>query len=252
MTVLYPEWTNRVGPMIAAGALVGLIGCVTIVDRYFSPWNTDVGYAPDQPVPYSHKLHAGTLGIDCRYCHQKVESGPHATIPSSETCISCHDRARIKGNSKRLAPVRDNFYDGKPLEWVRVHMLPEYAYFDHSVHLNAGVGCASCHGRIDRMEVVRQAKPLSMGWCISCHRAPERHLRPRDKVTDMTYLHADAYEDPEFSADVEALRNAGKDVASMQREALATGMELKQQRGLNTTDRQQPQYPPTHCSACHR
>jgi hypothetical protein len=137
-------------------------------------------------VPYSHALHAGELGIDCRYCHNTVEQAAHAAIPPTQTCMNCH--TNIYPESPLLLPVRESYATGLPMRWVRVHDLPDYVYFNHSAHVNRGVGCAECHGRVDKMEVVYQAEPLSMGWCLDCHRNPETRLRPADKITDMAWV----------------------------------------------------------------
>lgn len=188
---------------------------VGAINYYFSPEFTDVGYAPEQPVPFSHKIHAGDLGMDCRYCHNTVEAAAHAAVPPAGTCMNCH--GVIDAELDILAPVRDSYNEDKPIEWVRVHMLPDYAYFNHDVHLAAGVGCTSCHGRIDQMEVVAQDQPLSMSWCLDCHRNPTPHLRPLNEITNMAYDPAEAgyvaSEDP---------------------------------------DRQRELHPPEHCSGCHR
>jgi hypothetical protein len=182
---IFPRSLNRL-PVIAAVALALLGGGVTfVIWYYFSPQNTQVGYAPKQPVPYSHRLHAGELGMDCRYCHANVERSAVAMVPPTQTCMNCHSLVRT--DSARLALVRESWETGKPIEWVRIHKLPEHAYFDHSVHVSAGVGCSSCHGRIDQMDVVRQVAPLSMGWCLDCHRDPTPHLRPKDQVTNMEW-----------------------------------------------------------------
>lgn len=180
---IFPRSLNYLPLIIALVAMLGGAGLTFAIWYYGSPWNTWVGYAPVQPVPYSHKLHAGELGIDCRYCHANIERSQEAMIPPTQTCMGCH--AVIKTDSIRLQPVRDSWSSGKPVEWTRVHKLPEHAYFDHSVHLAVGVGCASCHGRIDQMEVVRQDQPLSMSWCLDCHRDPGKHLRPKDQITNM-------------------------------------------------------------------
>jgi len=192
-----------------------LIGVVAAISYWWSPSFTDVGYQPEQPVPFSHKLHAGDLGLDCRYCHNTVEIGASAAVPPTQTCMNCH--GFVATESKDLEPVRQSWESGTPIEWTRVHMLPDYSYFDHSIHVSVGVGCASCHGRIDHMDVVYQAEPLSMGWCLDCHRDPEPHLRPLDEVTNMAYDPAVAGYDP--STDPERTR------------------ELS---------------PPLHCSGCHR
>ena len=161
---------------------------VGLVWYFGSPKFTDVGYRPKQPVPFSHRLHAGELGMDCRYCHATVEFSHEANIPPTQTCMNCH--TMVLPESEKLQPVRDSFKTGTPIEWIRVHKLPEYAYFNHSVHLRAGVGCASCHGNVAEMDVVEQKEPLSMGWCLQCHRDPTNHLRDlnQTKVTDMAWL----------------------------------------------------------------
>jgi Cytochrome c7 and related cytochrome c len=212
LTVIFPKWTNRLPLLLGLGAVVLGLSVVFVVWFWFSPRHTDVGYQPIQPVPYSHKLHAGMLGMDCRYCHRMVETGPHATVPDTETCMGCH--AQVKNDSPLLQPVRDAFASGNPVPWVKVHMLPDFAYFNHAVHVHAGVGCATCHGRIDQMETVHQVEPLSMGWCLECHRDPAKNLRPLDKITDMAFQ-----PDP------------------------AEGAKFLVERNL---------HPPTHCSGCHR
>ncbi len=168
-----------------AGPLVGALA-VGGVWYYGSPSYTDAGYAPVQPVPYSHALHAGELAIDCRYCHVSVETSPVANIPPTQTCMNCHKL--VARDSELLAPIRESAATGRPMRWVRVHSLPGYAYFNHSAHVRAGVGCASCHGSIHEMEVVTQVEPLSMSWCLDCHRNPAPHLRPQAEVTNMTWL----------------------------------------------------------------
>jgi hypothetical protein len=139
-----------------------------------------------QPVPYSHALHAGKLGIDCRYCHTTVEKANFASIPPTETCMNCH--TNIRSQSDKLEPIRNSWATGKPMEWIKIHDLAQYVYFSHQAHVSHGVGCIECHGRIDQMEQVYQAKPLSMGWCLDCHRDPGSHLRPKGtSVTDMNW-----------------------------------------------------------------
>ena len=202
---------------MAGGFLTGAIGTVGFVWYYFSPKYTDVGYRPIQPVDYSHKLHAGELGIDCRYCHTNVERSAYAGVPPTQTCMNCH--TLIKPDSEKLLPVRESWATGKPIEWERVHKVGEYAYFNHSVHVNSGVGCESCHGNIAQMDVVMQSQPLSMGWCLDCHRNPDPHLRPIEEVTTMGW-HPPIDQDPE-----------------------AFAKEFKAAHKIN---------PPEDCSACHR
>ncbi len=150
---------------------------------YFGMHNrvTDVGYRPQQPVPFSHKLHVGELGIKCLYCHAGVERSAHSPIPTVSTCMGCH--LVIKAESPRLALVREAYETGKPLEWRRVHKLPDYVHFNHARHIRAGIDCASCHGPVERMGVVSQVSPLSMGWCLDCHRNPERHIIPAREIS---------------------------------------------------------------------
>lgn len=185
MGQIFSKKANEIPSRILLGAIIILTATVAGVWYYFSPEYTDVGYAPEQPVPYSHKLHAGELGLDCRYCHTSVDVSKHAVVPPTQTCMNCH--SQIKTESEKLAKVRESWQTGEPIEWVRVHNLPDYAYFNHAIHVNMGVGCETCHGRIDRMEVVAQQEPLSMSWCLDCHRSPEKYVRPLDKVTTMGY-----------------------------------------------------------------
>ena len=210
---IFPRTLNYLPLVGALGAAVAGGTVVFIFWYFFSPKNLQVGYEPEQPVPYSHALHAGDLGIDCRYCHASVEASQEAMVPPTQTCMGCH--AIVKPDSPLLAPVRASWESGEPIEWVRVHKLPEHVYFDHSVHLAAGVGCVSCHGRIDEMEVVGVREPISMGWCLECHRNPEPNLRPRHLITDMDWEPGDP-EDELLIADVSTLS------------------------------------PPEHCSGCHR
>jgi len=183
---IFPRWLNYL-PLVAglsapvAGALV-----VGGIWYYGSPEYTDVGYRPVQPVPYSHALHVGELGIDCRYCHASVERSAVANVPPTQVCMNCHHV--VKRDSPLLAAVRESLASGKPLRWVRVHNLPDYAFFNHAAHVRAGVGCVSCHGRVDQMEVVTQAEPLSMSWCLDCHRNPAPRLRPPEEVTNMEWF----------------------------------------------------------------
>jgi hypothetical protein len=213
----FPKWANKALPI---GVLFGLGPLGTALVAGITYYGTDkhlsVGYAPQQPVPFSHKLHAGDMGMDCRYCHTSVEKAAFAAVPPTQTCMNCH--AAIRTTSPKLEKVRESWANDMPVEWVKVHNLPDFAYFDHSAHLNAGVGCESCHGRIDQMPVVEQKKPLTMGWCLDCHREPGPHLRDPKDVTKMGML--------------EASEKSGQ---PMPRPA----------------DARVP-VPPQHCSGCHR
>jgi hypothetical protein len=152
---------------------------------YFTPANLQVGYTPKQPVDYSHRLHAGELGLDCRYCHAQIERSYEAMVPPTQTCMGCH--ALVRTESEKLAVVRDSWETGESIGWVRVNQVPDHVFFDHSIHLAGGVGCVSCHGRIDQMEVVGIVEPLAMQWCLECHRNPESKIRPKGEVTNMAW-----------------------------------------------------------------
>jgi len=183
MSAIFPKWSNWLPLALGVGAaLAG--GAVTAgVTYYFTPKYTRVGYEPVQPVPFSHKVHAGQLGIDCRYCHSGVEKSWVANIPAASTCMNCH--STILKDDPRLAIVRESAATDKTIPWVQVHITPDYVYFNHSVHVTRGISCVECHGRIDQMDEVYHAKPLSMSFCLDCHRDPAAHIRPTDKVTDL-------------------------------------------------------------------
>ncbi len=215
--LIFPPWVDQAVVGVVAFALMAG-GYVTFLVAFgASPKTTDVGYAPEQPIPYSHALHVGELGMDCRYCHTSVESTRQANIPPTATCMNCH--AKVRTDSELLAPLRESARTAMPVEWVRVHDLPDYAYFDHSAHVTRGVGCEECHGRIDTMEVVRQVEPLSMAWCLDCHRHPEGRVRPASEVTVM------GWEPPGGQSRLEF------------------GRQLVKDNHIN---------PPTDCSTCHR
>ena len=214
---IFPRWANKT-KHIAGVALAGAPIYLTAFVWYgFSPKTTDVGYMPNQPVPYSHALHAGELGIDCRYCHNTVDKTGMAAIPATDTCMNCHKMLHTK--SPNLLLVRESAATNKSIEWLKVHDLPDYVYFNHSAHVTRGVGCVSCHGRVDQMEVVYQKETLSMGWCLDCHRAPDQHLRPPETATQMEWK-------PPHNEDPAAF-----------------GAKFRTANHIN---------PPTACSTCHR
>ncbi len=198
MPQVFPKWTNKVPLYIVGGLMVFGLVVPAFIWYYFSPEYTDVGYMPEQPVPFSHKLHAGELELDCRYCHAQVENAAVASVPPTQVCMNCHQL--VARDSEKLAVIRDSLSTGQPVEWIRIHNVPDYAYFDHSVHVAAGVGCSSCHGDIRSMEVVSLQEPLSMAWCLECHREPEQHLRPMDQLTNTTWK--PAKDQIEFAAQV--------------------------------------------------
>lgn len=181
----FPEWTETFKKWVLLLAMGAPLYIVALWFYGLTPEALRIGYMPEQPVPYSHATHVGKLGLDCRYCHNTVERSGHAAIPPAETCMNCH--AKIRADSAKLLPIREAYATNKPVKWIKVHDLPDYVFFNHSAHVNRGVGCESCHGRIDQMEVVRQDKALTMAWCLECHREPEKNLRPLDQITTMGF-----------------------------------------------------------------
>lgn len=185
MPSIFPKWANQLGPKLLIGG--GLIGTLVTagVWYYFTPKYTRVGYQPIQPVPFSHKVHSSQLGIDCRYCHNGVEKSWFSNIPAASTCMNCH--SLILKDDPRLQLVRDSYQSGTPIPWVQIHKVPDYVYFNHSVHVNRGISCVSCHGQINEMEEVYHAKSLSMSFCLDCHRNPEDNIRPLQFVTQLDW-----------------------------------------------------------------
>ncbi|OLE50808.1 MAG: cytochrome C [Acidobacteria bacterium 13_1_20CM_3_53_8] len=196
---VFPRFANKLARVIVFGFVFFLVGIVLVSYLIMrSPLNTGVGVGHRQPVPFSHERHVRSLEIDCRYCHSSVETSSFAGMPPTETCMQCHSQVGI--NQTILQPVRLSYETGQPLEWMRVSRLPDYVHFNHSIHLNKGVGCVTCHGRIDEMvpleetfpldnqiPVIWQAEPFSMQWCLNCHRNPERFVMPREQVFNMKW-----------------------------------------------------------------
>jgi menaquinone reductase, multiheme cytochrome c subunit len=211
----FPPWVNRAKPYAGALLLVVPVYLVFLLYAAGSPQTTDVGYSPRQPVAYSHQVHAGQMGLDCRYCHTTVEGAAFAAVPPTSVCMNCH--ATIGSELETIKPLQLSMKTGKPVPWIRVHDLPDYVYFDHHAHVGRCVGCVSCHGRIDRMEQVYQVKTLSMGWCLACHRDPAPQLRPAEFVANMNWLPNE--------------------------DARALGQRLMKEKNIS---------PSTDCSTCHR
>ena len=218
MAQVFKRSTNTISKVSIFGALFALAGLAwgsAMVQR--SPYMTDAGVAREQPVQFSHKHHVAELGIDCRYCHTSVEETGSAGIPPTKTCMNCH--SQIWADSPMLEPVRASFRSDESIRWTRVHDLPDFVYFDHGIHVDKGIGCASCLGRVDEMNLMWQMSSLQMEWCLDCHRHPERHVRPREEVFNM------AWQPP---ADQEE-----------------RGRELLARYGVKTAHL-------TNCSTCHR
>src|SRR6476619_3574159 len=219
----------KVGIVSVISLVASTIAVAYIADR--GPWSTSVALAPVQPVEFSHKHHVKDDGIDCRYCHTSVETSGFAGLPPTETCMNCH--SQIWTNAALLEPVRESFRSGKSLVWNRVNDLPDFVYFDHSIHINKGVGCNTCHGPVDRMPLIYNQASLQMEWCLECHRAPEKNLRPRDQVFNMRY------EQPTSGKPVEFDGKEYTDQLSLGK-ALVSKYHLRSVMDI------------TSCSTCHR
>lgn len=230
MSTLFPRWTNSLPTMLAGGAVSTLAMAVGGFWYYATPKFWSVGYMPSQPGGgFNHQIHVGQLGMDCRYCHTHVEESSEANIPSVSTCYGCHKSTGLAAFNSSPAHkaktefIREAWAADEPIDWRRVHKVPDYVRnFPHSVHIAAGVSCYSCHGNIGRMPVVWQAESLSMSWCLDCHRNPEPHLVPKDKVTDLFWVEKQRMNDPAA--------------------ALSAGKKFYEERKLAA---------PENCGACH-
>jgi hypothetical protein len=230
MAQLFPKSLNvvlRVGLLLLP--ILGAGGGVTAAAFYRSDYTTGAREITEQPVPFSHMHHVSELGIDCRYCHTSFDQSASAGFPPTKTCMNCHQQ--IWQSADLLSPVRDSFSKGVPIAWTKVHNVPHYTYFNHSIHVAKGVGCVSCHGQIDKQPLVMQSKTLLMEWCLDCHRYPEKHLRPVEEVTNMRFTAA-GYTDPE----------TGKTYTGQ----LELGRDLKQKHLVREAQVL------TNCSICHR
>jgi hypothetical protein len=186
MSQIFHRSTNTIARVSIFGAafiVAGLLGLVDAINR--SPWVTQARIAREQPIQFSHERHVAGNGLDCRYCHTSVEESSFAGIPPTKTCMTCH--SQIFSTSPYLEPVRLSFRSDRPIERTRVHDLPDFVYFNHSIHVNKGVGCTTCHGQVDRMPLMWQEHSLQMEWCLDCHRNPERYVRPREAVFRVDY-----------------------------------------------------------------
>jgi hypothetical protein len=195
MSQLFHRYSNIYSRLsiLALLVVVGTLGGVIALLNW-SGYNTGQSVVVQQPIQFSHAHHVGGMGIDCRYCHTSVEDSAFANIPPTKTCMNCH--SQIWTNAPILEPVRASFRDNTPLQWTRVHDLPDFVYFNHSIHVKQGVGCATCHGPVDRMPLMYQEATLMMSWCLDCHRNPAKYVRPRDQVYNMAW--APPADDPEL------------------------------------------------------
>lgn len=222
MPQIFHRSTNTLAKLsIFGGLFIMAFAAWAVAEINRSSWNTGAFVEREQPVQFSHKHHSGDDGIDCRYCHTSVESAATAGMPPTKTCMNCH--SQLWSDSPYLEIVRQSWKENKPIEWTRVHDLPDYAYFNHSIHVAKGVGCNTCHGPVDEMPLMYQASSLQMEWCLECHREPERFLRPKKEVFNMKWR-------PENKTEVE----------------LAEGRRLKQEHAVRDKSVMQS------CSTCHR
>lgn len=203
---VFPKWSNTATVGILLALLLTPLYVGVLLAYGANPTTLSVGYQPIQPVPYSHAVHVGKLGLDCRYCHNTVEKAGMAALPPTDTCMNCHSTIWWNNDpAKRnlnLRPVFESYETGNPIPWIKVHDLPDYVYFNHSAHVNVGVSCVECHGQVNRMEVVAQTQPLNMAWCLECHRDPAPRLRPRDQVTNLDWTPPGGQTQAQFSQQV--------------------------------------------------
>jgi len=191
-------WLGRIAIGTILATSLGVAGAY----YYGPPEYTRVGYQPTQPVAFSHQQHVGQLKMDCRYCHTHVEESPHSNVPTTQTCMQCH--SLVAAQSPKLAAVRESWQTGDPIDWLRIHKVPEYVYYNHAVHVRRGVGCTNCHGKLNEMPVVYEDKPLSMGWCLNCHRNSEKYLMPADQVLNPDYVPKDDRKQVELGEAIKA------------------------------------------------
>lgn len=222
MAQLFPRGSNAFARISIVVVLVVVgTGLTILLNTNRLHYTTDVQVARKQPVPFSHKHHVTGVGLDCRYCHTSVEESSFANIPPVETCMTCH--SQIWTESPLLEPIRESYRTGNPIEWVRIHDLPDFVYFNHSIHVHKGIGCQTCHGQVDQMPLMWKVNTLNMEWCLECHREPEKYMRPREEVFNMAWTPMDEH---------------GHAVS----QALL-GAQLVQDYDIN---------PSTDCSTCHR
>jgi hypothetical protein len=232
MAQIFHRSTNTLARASIFGAVMVMAGLGAFLYQFQrSPWITRQGEVQEQPIPFSHQHHVGGLGLDCRYCHTSVEKSSFAGMPPTKTCMNCHSQIWI--NAAMLEPVRKSFRENTPLQWTRVHDLPDFVYFSHEIHVNKGVGCVTCHGQVDQMPLMYQHASLQMEWCLDCHRAPEKYLRPRDQVFNMNWLSP-------ASQGIFPLEGYSTD------QQLALGRELIKKYNIRTPRDL------TSCSTCHR
>ena len=232
MSQIFPRSANALARASLAGILsLVAVGGWVVFTLMRSSWVTKQHEFVEQPIQISHAHHVGGVGLDCRYCHTSVEKSSFAGIPPTKTCMNCH--SQIWTNAPILEPVRASFREDTPISWTRVHDLPDFVYFNHQIHVRQGVGCVTCHGDVDKMPLMYQAAPLLMEWCLTCHREPEKFLRPRDRVFDMSYRAPSGNTPVEYAGE-------------RYTDQLSLGLRLKKEYNVSGRDHM------TSCSVCHR
>lgn len=241
MANFFPRWSNWLPLKLAICSFVIVCGLTAGTWYYVTPKYTKVGYEPIQPVPFPHDIHVTQLGMDCRYCHSFVEVAAHSNVPTTQTCIACHQQ--VQKDNPKLEPVRASWKTQDPVEWVWIHRLPDYVFYNHAAHVNRGISCASCHGQVNHMPAMYDAKPMSMKWCLECHRYPENFLRPEDQITNLDWK-------PEDVNPAEFVAKYGKPAGVTEDWSKKThltqqeiGQTLKERWHIRTSE---------NCQACHR
>lgn len=236
MPQIFHPSTNVISKVSIVALALGVPGLGTAAYFTNMSYATQVNVPREQPVPFSHKHHVGDDGIDCRYCHTTVDKGPFAGMPTTHTCMTCHSQIWV--DSPLLEPVRESFRTRRPIQWTRVHDLPDFVYFDHSIHVHKGISCVSCHGRVDEEPLMMKEKPLTMQWCLDCHRDPAKNIRPREFVYNLKWQPPQAHEEEGEGAE-------GRPAAPVEDHA-AMGRRLVQEYHVLSS------FQLTNCSTCHR
>ena len=231
--------------LVLSGLIVIALG-VTLNSLQRSPWVTRQGQRPDQPVPFSHKHHVEGLGLQCQYCHVSVEKSSYAGIPPTKTCMNCH--SQIWTNAQLLEPVRQSWATGASLQWIKVHDLPDFVYFNHEIHVNKGIGCASCHGRVDEMPLMYEQNSLQMEWCLNCHRNPAVNLRPTAEIYNMAWA-APSTDKPVWCAPTGTAGPTAQQVGCVASDPAASNPQVAQLNNPDGLDKAQtvPAVPAVRC-----
>ena len=271
MKQIFPKWINKIIPIIIGIKIITILSIIVFFYFYGSDSHLSVGYKPTQPIAYSHALHVGKLNLDCRYCHYTVEKSAKASVPPTATCLNCHNKVKlnspkliplhkvskefleIEKNNKKIEIPNPNY--NKPIEWRKVHKLPDHVTFNHSVHVkSANISCVSCHGRVDQMEVVKQVKPLTMRWCLDCHNNPEKHLRPTNiSPTNLAWpkTKEEKATQEKFSTKLKANRIRWEKAIKLLHNEQNSHKKQALRTKVKNLEKKHFFKPPRECSACH-